>query len=169
VEESNRQAEIQWKTQADARAQAETLRLAQEADDNVFLHENQNFPYAPNAYFNITSPDGFTFSKAMSPSFGGRAHVMNELVKSPQLVLDPLSSTESMAHSNPIAPTNMDTESTEYFIMSNSRRNSAENTSLVPQLRLVRQQCSNPSMRQQLRTDARLYLLSLIPLEGMTE
>jgi hypothetical protein len=133
VKESNRQAQIQQKTQADARTQAETLRLSQEADDNV-LHENQNFPYAPDAYFNITTPDGFTFSKAMSPSFGGISHVMNvnELVKSPQLVLDSLFTTESMAHSNPIEPTNMDTESTKYFIMINSRRYSAVNHPCVP-------------------------------------
>ncbi len=128
MEYSNRQAKIQRKNRADeeARTQAETLRLAKEVDDNV-LHENQNFAHISDAYFNITSHDGFTFSKAMSPSFGGRSQVMrvDEFVKSPQLVLDPLSTAESIAHSNPIAPTNMDTDSLEYFIMSNSRRQTA--------------------------------------------
>ncbi len=83
MEDTNRQIEIQRKTQADGqlRAQAETLRLAQEVDDN-FLTENQNFAYMPDAYFNITSRDGFTFSKAMSPSFSDRSLVMlvNDLV-----------------------------------------------------------------------------------------
>jgi hypothetical protein len=64
VEESNRQAELQRKNRADdlSRTQAETLHLAQDTDDNV-RHENQTFTYASDAHFNITSLDGFTFSK----------------------------------------------------------------------------------------------------------
>jgi hypothetical protein len=101
VEESNRQAEIQRKHRTDElyRAQAESLRLEQEADDNV-IHENSNFPYMSNAFFNITSRDGFTFSKAMSPSFafGGTSHVMlaTELVSSPKLVMDELSTVNTV-------------------------------------------------------------------------
>jgi hypothetical protein len=70
----------------------------------------------------------------MLPSFGGRSQVMrvDDLVKSPQLVLDPLSTAESFAHSNPIAPTNLDTNSLKYFIMSNSHRYTAVNRPCVP-------------------------------------
>ncbi len=70
----------------------------------------------------------------MSPSFGGRSQVMNvnDLVISPQVVLDSLSTTESIPHSNPIAPTNMDTDSLVYFIMSSSRWHTAVNRSCIP-------------------------------------
>jgi hypothetical protein len=54
MKESNRQTELQGKNRADehARTQAETLRLAQEADDNI-LNENQNFMHTSDAHFNI--------------------------------------------------------------------------------------------------------------------
>jgi hypothetical protein len=126
MEDTNRQTEIRRKAQNDA-------QLAQETYDNV-LPENHDFTYMPDAYFNITSRDGFTFTKAMSPSFGGRSQVLmvDDLVCSPKLVMDPLSTAVISNHSNPVATSNMDRESLEYFILSNSRRHSAVHRPCVP-------------------------------------
>ncbi len=92
MKETTHPTEIQRKTQANeqSRVQAETLRLAQDIDDNI-LNENHNFANMLDAYFNISSRDGlFTFSKAMSPSFGGRSQIMlvKDLVCSLKLVMD---------------------------------------------------------------------------------
>jgi hypothetical protein len=58
--------------------------------------------------------------------------MVDDLVCSPKLVMDPLSTAVISNHSNPVATSNMDRESLEYFILSNSRRHSAVHRPCVP-------------------------------------